>query len=53
MGVHRRFRRADDPKKGVEFIPKEPVVWDLENAVPLECGAGTLVLLHSAVVHFS
>lgn len=25
----------------------------MKDAVPIECGAGTLVLIHSAVVHFS
>ena len=53
LGVHRRFRRADPPAKGIEFVPKEPVKWDLKDAVPLECPAGTLVLIHSALVHFS
>lgn len=53
LGVHRRFRRAAAPKTGVEFVPPEPVKWDLSGAVPLECGAGTLVMIHNAVVHFS
>ena len=52
LGVHRRFKR-NNAGTGVEFVPKEPVVWDLKDAVPLECPAGTLVLIHSAVVHFS
>ena len=51
-GVHRRFkRRADEP--GTEFEPKEPVQWDLTGAVPLVIPSGSLVLLHSALVHFS
>jgi len=53
LGVHRRFRRRDSPEGGVEFIPNEPILWDLSGAIPLECKAGTLVLLHNAVVHFS
>lgn len=53
LGVHRRFRRRDPPDVGVEFVPSEPVSWDLSDAKPLECSAGTLVLLHNAVVHFS
>jgi phytanoyl-CoA hydroxylase len=55
LGVHRRYRRkdVDDPSAGVEFVPPEPDVWSLENAVPVECGKGALVLIHSAVVHYS
>ena len=36
-----------------EFSPKEPVVWSLEGAVPLLIPAGSLVLLHSSLVHYS
>ena len=34
LGVHRRFLRVDphDASKGVEFSPKEPVLWDINNA---------------------
>lgn len=53
LGVHRRFRRIDPPGEGVEFSPKEAVAWDLQSAEPVECPAGTLVVLHSAVVHYS
>ncbi len=53
LGVHRRFRRSDPPSEGTEFTPLEPVVWDVSAAVPLEIGRGSLVLIHSAVVHFS
>lgn len=52
LGVHRRFRRRDDGQ-GCEFVPKEPVTWDLSEAVPIECPAGTLVLIHAGVVHYS
>ena len=34
-------------------MPKEPVEWDLNEARALECRAGSLVLLHNAVVHYS
>ena len=53
LGVHRRMRRQDAPEVGIEFVPKEPIVWDLSNAVPLETKAGSLVLIHAAIVHFS
>lgn len=53
LGVHRRFRRVDPPALGTEFVPTEPVKWDLSAAVPLVIPRGSLVLLHSALVHFS
>mmetsp|Transcript_27150 Transcript_27150/g.20316 ORF Transcript_27150/g.20316 Transcript_27150/m.20316 type:complete len:292 (+) Transcript_27150:59-934(+) len=53
LGVHRRFRRVSGEVLETEFVPKEPVVWDLTNAVPLETRAGTLVVLHAALVHYS
>jgi len=53
LGVHRRFRRKDPPEVGVEFVPKEPIDWDLSPAVPLECSQGALVILHNALVHYS
>ena len=53
LGVHRRFRRSDPPREGTEFVPLEPIVWDLTGAVPLLTPAGSLVILHSAVVHYS
>jgi phytanoyl-CoA hydroxylase len=51
--VTRRFRRKDPPAQGTEFVPLEPVAWSLEGAVPLEIPRGSLVLLHSALVHYS
>ena len=51
-GVHRRFKRKVGGS-GTEFEPKEPVEWDLSDAVPLLIPSGSLVLLHSALVHFS
>lgn len=51
--VARRFRRAAGGGGGTEFAPLEPHAWDLSGAVPLEVAAGTLVLLHAALVHFS
>jgi len=52
-GVTRRFKRKDPPGEGTEFVPKEPVVWDLDGAVPLETLAGSLVLIHHSLVHYS
>jgi phytanoyl-CoA hydroxylase len=53
LGVDRRFRRQDPPGVGTEFVPQEPVVWDTSAAVPLVIPQGSLVVLHSALVHFS
>ena len=53
LGVHRRFKRKDPPLEGVEFVPLEPVEWDITDAVPLVIPKGSLVVLHSALVHFS
>lgn len=54
LGVHRRFRRRDPPHEGgTEFVPIEPVQWDLSSAVPLEMKKGGLVILHNALVHYS
>jgi len=53
LGVERRFRRKDPPEPGTEFVPSAPVQWDLSNAVSLEVPAGSLVLLHHALVHYS
>ena len=51
--VSRKFRRKDPPGEGTEFLPVEPVKWDLANAVPLEISKGSLVIIHGALVHFS
>lgn len=53
LGVHRRYRRRDPPATGTEFLPPQPVTWDLSGAVPLEMKKGDLVVLHSALVHYS
>lgn len=53
LGVHRRYRRKDPPAEGTEFVPVEPVEWDISTAVPLEIKRGTLVVLHAALVHHS
>jgi len=53
LGVHRRFRRKSPPDSGTEFVPKEEISWDLSTAVPLLTPRGSLVVLHSAVVHYS
>lgn len=36
-----------------EFVPAEETAFDLTGAEPLAMPAGSLVLLHSAVVHYS
>lgn len=53
LGVHRRFRRRPNGEPGTVFEPPEAVAWDLSQAVPLVIPRGSLVLLHSALVHFS
>ena len=52
MGVTRRFRRVDpeDPSKGVEFFPQEPIVWDLQEAKVIT--SHYLVYFHLIHVHF-
>jgi phytanoyl-CoA hydroxylase len=53
-GVKRRFKRNPDGPGTVFDPPQEPAgQLDTEGAVPLEIPAGSLVLLHAAVVHFS
>lgn len=52
-GVHRRFKRRGDGVVGTEFEPKEAEEFDLTGSVPLETPAGSLVIIHSAVVHYS
>ena len=51
-GVTRRFKRTADGA-ATEFEPAEEMPFDVEGAVPLLTPAGSLVLLHHAVVHFS
>lgn len=52
-GVARRFRRSA-AGTGTEFEPQEEgAPLPTAGAVPLLTGAGSLVLLHHAVVHFS
>jgi phytanoyl-CoA hydroxylase len=54
LPVHRRFRRRADGAVGTEFDPPtDPAPFDLTGAVPLEMPAGTLVLIHGALVHYS
>mmetsp|Transcript_4792 Transcript_4792/g.7248 ORF Transcript_4792/g.7248 Transcript_4792/m.7248 type:complete len:288 (+) Transcript_4792:268-1131(+) len=52
-GVKQRFKRCGDVNSGCEFVPKENIVWDISAAEKLAVSAGTLVILHNAVVHFS
>ena len=46
--------RGRDDGAGTEFVPaEEGAPFDLAGSVPLEISAGSLVLLHAAVVHYS
>lgn len=51
--VSRKFRRKAGCSGGTEFYPPEPVHFSLEGSIPVECSKGTLVLIHSALVHYS
>lgn len=50
-GLARRFTRAADG--AVSFDKPAPESWDTNKGVPLEVKAGTLVVLHGALVHWS
>jgi phytanoyl-CoA hydroxylase len=52
-GMNRRFRRKDLPEYGTEFVPPEPILWSTDGEQPIECPAGSLVLIHHSVVHYS
>lgn len=52
VGVARRFKRSPDGV-GTVFEPKAADDFDVTDGVPLEVEAGTMVLLHSALVHYS
>jgi phytanoyl-CoA hydroxylase len=49
----RRFKRRADALGTVFDPPDEGPPFDLAGAVPLEIAAGSLVLLHHALVHYS
>lgn len=49
QGLARRFKRL--PQGGVGFDGPAPT-YDLSGFEPIECAAGTLVLLHGANVHY-
>lgn len=51
-GLKRRFKRNADGT-GTLFEPAEKVEYSTEGGVPLEIKAGTLVLIHGALVHWS
>lgn len=53
LGVERHFRRKAEDYDQIEFFPPEPEKWDLTGAVPVDVSAGSLVLLHYALVHYS
>lgn len=50
QGLTRRFFKRPDGTVGFDGPATE---WDLSGCVPLECRAGTLVLLHGENVHYS
>jgi phytanoyl-CoA hydroxylase len=52
IGISRRFLRNAEGTS-THFEPSAPQELPTEGAVPLECPAGTLVLIHGSVVHFS
>lgn len=55
QGVSRRFKRKDgNIHGGTAFEPSEaPEPYDTKDAVCVEVPAGSLVLLHNALVHYS
>jgi ectoine hydroxylase-related dioxygenase (phytanoyl-CoA dioxygenase family) len=53
IGVNRRYKRKEPPLIGTEFVPPEPIAFDLTGAIPLVIPQGTLVILHNALVHYS
>ena len=52
IGISRRFVRTESGES-TRFVPAAPQELPTDGAVPLECPAGTLVLIHGSVVHFS
>jgi phytanoyl-CoA hydroxylase len=53
LPVTRKFRRKTLPSIGTEFSPAEATPFDLTGAIPVECPKGTLILIHSSLVHYS
>ena len=57
LGLHRRFRRKTPPleegEELAEFVPVDPIEWDLTSAIPLIVPKGSLVILHHSLVHYS
>jgi phytanoyl-CoA hydroxylase len=55
QGIKTRFI-LNETKDGVYFdppLPSSQEMWPREQFVPIECEAGSLVLLHGEVVHMS
>jgi phytanoyl-CoA hydroxylase len=54
-GIKNRFKRTEDGKGAVlePIVPGEKVTWPDDKFVCAACPAGTLVVLHGAVVHRS
>ncbi|MEM7405655.1 MAG: phytanoyl-CoA dioxygenase family protein [Pseudomonadota bacterium] len=50
LGLKRRFVRGDD---GMRFEQLDATPWPLAGEVPLEAPAGTLVVLHGELAHWS
>ena len=53
LGVDRKFCRNMKTGSGTVFIPPDSPNWDLSSAIPLCVPAGSLVILHGAVIHYS
>ena len=59
--MHKHFVRKSKPGEvGTEIIPADPNApergyddWDMTGAIPLETPAGSLVVLHAGLVHYS
>lgn len=52
--IYDRFKRRGDGSGTVmEVVSDQPRDWEMSAAVPIECPAGTLVLLHHSLVHHS
>ncbi len=60
QGVHKHFVRKAAPEIGTEMISSDPSGpdrpyddWDKTGVIPLEIPAGSLVVLHAGLVHYS
>lgn len=56
QGVQRQYRRVSEGSvvtTKTEYVPAEKENFDLKGAIPLEIEAGTMVIIHHALVHYS